>query len=37
MANESDMRDEIPAAELDRLYALYNGRDMTGGPAGLGI
>jgi len=28
---------DISAAELDRLYALYNGRDADGGPAGIGI
>jgi hypothetical protein len=37
MATDHDMRDEIPAAELDRLYALYDGRHMAGGPAGIGI
>jgi hypothetical protein len=32
-----DERDEFPPHELDRLYALYNGRDADGGPAGLGM
>jgi hypothetical protein len=32
-----DERDEFPPHELDRLYALYNGRDPEGGPAGIGV
>ena len=33
-ANEGD---EFRADELDRLYALYNGCDADGGPAGIGV
>jgi hypothetical protein len=36
MASDSE-RDEFPPAELDRLYAVYNGRDASGGAAGIGI
>jgi hypothetical protein len=37
MANDTDARDEFPDDELTRLYALYNGRDMDGRAAGIGI
>jgi len=30
-------RDEFNDAELDRLYAVYNGRDASGGAAGIGV
>jgi hypothetical protein len=30
-------RDEFPPHELERLYAIYNGRDAGGGPAGIGV
>jgi hypothetical protein len=36
-ATNDDRGEEFPDAELDRLYALYNGRDADGGPAGFGI
>jgi hypothetical protein len=34
---DKDAADEFPPAELDRLYAVYNGRDADGGPVGIGI
>jgi hypothetical protein len=37
MAKDTDEHDEFSDAELERLYALYNGRGADGGPAGLGI
>jgi len=37
MANDTDERNEFSDAELDRLYAVYNGRDADGGAAGIGV
>jgi hypothetical protein len=33
----ADDHQETPTAELDRMRALYNGRDSDGGPAGFAI
>jgi hypothetical protein len=30
MASDTDERDEFSDAELERLYAVYNGRDAAG-------
>ena len=37
MSSDKDGAEEFPPAELDRLYAVYNGRDADGGPVGIGI
>jgi hypothetical protein len=35
--SRDDGAEEFPPAELDRLYAIYNGRDADGRPVGIGI
>jgi hypothetical protein len=37
MSSDKDGAEEFPPAELDRLYAIYNGRDADGRPVGIGI
>jgi len=36
MANDSEAR-EISDADLDQWYRVHNGKDLDGGPAGIGI
>lgn len=37
MGSDSNTRDEFNDAELERLYAVYNGRDADGRAAGIGV
>ena len=37
MSSDKDGPEEFPPAELDRLYAVHNGRGADGGPVGIGI